>query len=310
MTTRVGVTLSCPNRSGTSRVSGRMGTTPCRGTAMLVASAGRDHVSCRGLLPPAPPRAAGSAILRPPPPRPLDGGRCRRRGLFARHPRVGGATAIRTNTPSRPCVHAPLASAQDAASISWFPSRSGGDGGRAAAVKPAAWSARMGTRDHRMQTTEALLPALRHGLMGRVIPTCARAPRPDGARALWLALAAIWPGHGCAGSPPRLATRVSLSAAGPRRGIVPTPPDIGWEMLKLTGVTSNDLVCDLGSDAAWSSPPPSSSALAPWGELDARLVRTAGSGAQGRGARARDVLGSLAWTCGRPRSSCSTSPPT
>ena len=49
MTTRVRVTLSCPNRvRNRSWVSGRTGTTPWSGTAMLVASAGpMTIISCR-----------------------------------------------------------------------------------------------------------------------------------------------------------------------------------------------------------------------------------------------------------------------
>ena len=77
------------------------------------------------------------------------------------------------------------------------------------------------------------------------------APRAQGpGPLLWIAVAAILTVvAGCTGSPrgsgdsgPRYPPVTSPGVV-----FVPTPPDIGIEMLKLAGVTSNDLVYDLGS---------------------------------------------------------------
>jgi len=78
----------------------------------------------------------------------------------------------------------------------------------------------------------------------------ATCPRSEVKRSPWIAIATLVALlTGCAGPPsvpgesgPRYPPRASPGVV-----FVPTPPDVGVEMLKLAGVTNNDLVYDLGS---------------------------------------------------------------
>ena len=140
-------------------------------------------------------------------------------------------------------------------------------------------------------------------------------PRSAGAHQPWAAIAALLAltiGCGAAGlAPGDPGSRVPMTSPGVV--FVPTPPDVGFEMLKLAGVTSNDVVYDLGSGDGRLVIAAAQlfGARAVGVELDAKLVQDSREAAAQAGVAGRVtfVWGDLfRWTCDRPPPSCSTSP--